>query len=168
MYAHTAVVEWSRNGAPFLDNRYDRAHRWVFDGGVTVPASPSPHVVPVPMSNPAHVDPEEAFVAALASCHMLFFLSIAAKRRFVVDSYVDMATGTLEKDGSGRLAMTTVVLKPRIAFSGERQPSPDDIRKIHHLAHDACFLANSVKTVVSIELPRTEDHEDGHTGHPAP
>lgn len=150
MSEYTARVSWQRDHAPFVDNRYSRAHAWTFDGGVTVPASASPHVVPVPMSEPANVDPEEAFVAALSSCHMLFFLSIAARQRYVVDAYVDDAVGVMEKNEEGRLAMTKVVLHPRIHFSGEKIPDAAQLARLHHLAHTSCFLANSVKTEVTV------------------
>src|SRR6188474_3388298 len=116
MAEHTATVAWSRFDAAFTDNRYSRAHRWMFDGGATIPASSSPHVVPVPMSDPMGVDPEEAFVASLSSCHMLWFLSIAAKRGYVVESYVDEAQGVMAKNGDGKLAMTAVVLRPQVSF----------------------------------------------------
>ncbi|MFQ5546586.1 MAG: OsmC family protein, partial [Acidiferrobacterales bacterium] len=104
MSEYTATIEWQRDGQDFLSNKYSRGHTWTFDGGVEVPASSSPHVVPVPMSVAANVDPEEAFVASLSSCHMLWFLAIAAKRKFVVDSYIDNAVGTLEKDADSKLA----------------------------------------------------------------
>ena len=151
MAEHTAVIAWSRFDAAFTDNRYSRAHRWTFDGGATVPASSSPHVVPVPMSDPMGVDPEEAFVASLSSCHMLWYLSIAAGRGFTVDHYEDHATGTMAKDDAGRLAMVRVVLRPEVAFSGETRPTPDDLDAMHHEAHDSCFIANSVKTTVVVE-----------------
>jgi organic hydroperoxide reductase OsmC/OhrA len=151
---HCSTVIWERFGADFLDQRYSRAHRWTFDGGATVPASSSPHVVPIPMSDPLGVDPEEAFVAALSSCHMLFFLSVAARRGFVVDQYLDEATGTMDRDAEGRLAMTRVVLRPRIAFVGDLQPDEVTLRELHDEAHHACFLANSVKTEVVVDTPR--------------
>src|SRR5262249_36743861 len=122
MAEHTATVSWSRGDARFVDNRYARAHEWRFDGGAHVPASSSPHAVKVPLSDPAGVDPEEAFVASLASCHMLWFLSIAATRGFVVDSYEDQAVGHMGRNDEGRMAMLRVVLRPRIVFSGERMP----------------------------------------------
>ena len=151
MAHHTATVVWERFGADFVDQRYSRAHRWTFDGGATVPASSSPHVVPIPMSDPLGVDPEEAFVAALSSCHMLFFLSFAAKRGFVIDQYVDEAVGTMALDAHGQLAMTRVVLRPRIACIGDRQPDASELRAIHDEAHHACFLANSVRTTIDVE-----------------
>ena len=151
MAEHTATVAWDRFDASFTDNRYSRAHRWMFDGGATIPASSSPHVVPVPMSDPMGVDPEEAFVASLSSCHMLWFLSIAARRGIVVDHYEDQAIGTLARNESGRLSMTRVVLRPDIAFSGDRVPSADDLRDMHDEAHHECYLANSVLTEVVVE-----------------
>lgn len=154
MSHHTATVVWERFGADFLDQRYSRAHRWTFDGGATVPASSSPHVVPIPMSDPLGVDPEEAFVAALSSCHMLFFLSFAAKAGFVVDQYLDEAVGTMDRNEAGRLAMTRVVLRPRIAFVGDRQPDEATLRALHDDAHHACFLANSVKAEVVVDTLR--------------
>jgi organic hydroperoxide reductase OsmC/OhrA len=147
---HLATVSWRREGARFVDNRYSRAHRWEFDGGAVVPASASPHLVPVPLSDPAGVDPEEAFVASIASCHMLFFLSFAAKRGLVVESYRDEAAGTLGKDGEGRLAMTVVTLRPHVVFSGE-PPAREVVEEIHHAAHEACFIATSVKTEIRTE-----------------
>jgi len=149
MSEYTVVVEWSRNGAVFTDNRYSRGHRWRFAGGIEVPASASPHVVPLPLSVATAVDPEEAFVASLSSCHMLFFLSIAAKRGFLVESYRDEAVGTLAKDASGALAMTKVLLHPDIRFGG-RRPNESDIAAIHHEAHEQCFISRSVKTSVEV------------------
>jgi organic hydroperoxide reductase OsmC/OhrA len=151
MPEHTAVISWNRFDAAFTDNRYSRAHRWTFDGGATIPASSSPHVVPVPMSDPLGVDPEEAFVASLSSCHMLWFLSIAAGRGFAVDSYEDHAVGTVARNEAGRLAMTRVVLRPEVAFSGASLPTGDDIRTMHDEAHHQCFIANSVKTEVVVD-----------------
>ena len=150
MAEYTATVQWQRQNAAFTDNQYSRAHLWRFDGGVAVPASSSPHVVPVPFSDPANVDPEEAFVAALASCHMLWFLSIAAKKRFVVDSYSDEAVGIMEQNSAGRLAITRVTLRPTIVFAGANLPTEAQIAQIHHLAHESCFIANSVKTEVVV------------------
>ena len=151
MMEYTSKIVWNRNGANFGDNRYSRKHMWQFDGGIAVPASSSPHVVPVPMSDVAAVDPEEAFVASLASCHMLWFLNIAAKRRFIVDSYIDDAVGELAKNREGKFAMTVVTLKPRVTFSGEKQPTRDDIQSLHTEAHEECFIASSVKTEVRCE-----------------
>ncbi|MBN3763865.1 OsmC family protein [Burkholderia sp. Ac-20365] len=151
MAKHTALIEWSGNGSKFTDNRYSRAHRWTFDGGAVVPASSSPHVVRVPFSDPAGVDPEEAYVAALSSCHMLWFLSIAAEEGYVVASYRDEAEGTMAKNDAGKEVVTRVVLKPAVAFAGTKAPGDEALAHLHHLAHDACFLANSVKTVIDVE-----------------
>jgi len=151
MSEYHARVSWQRGNADFLDNRYSRGHLWEFDGGVSVPATSSPHVVPAPMSVESNVDPEEAFVAALSSCHMLFFLSLAAKAGLLVDSYVDEAVGVLAKDGEGRMAMTRVLLRPRIEFGGDSLPEEAQLDSLHHQAHELCFIANSVKSEVVIE-----------------
>lgn len=151
MSEYHARVSWQRGNADFLDNRYSRGHLWEFDGGVSVPATSSPHVVPVPMSVESNVDPEEAFVAALSSCHMLFFLSLAAKAGLVVNSYVDDAVGVMAKDGEGRMAMTRVLLRPQIAFGGDDAPDGTQLENLHHQAHELCFIANSVKSEVVIE-----------------
>src|SRR5262245_22696752 len=146
MSAHEATIHWRRKDERFTDGRYSRAHTWRFDGGAVVPASASPQVVRAPYSSAEAVDPEEAFVASLSSCHMLWFLSIAAEAGYVVDEYTDEARGTLAKDASGRQAMTEVVLRPRVTFAGEKRPSAEALDALHHRAHEACFLANSVKT----------------------
>jgi organic hydroperoxide reductase OsmC/OhrA len=151
MAEHRAVILWRRGGAAFTDNRYSRGHVWRFDGGVEVPASSSPHVVPPPMSVAAAVDPEEAFVAALSSCHMLWFLFLAAERGFVVESYRDEAVGTLARDAAGKLAMTRVTLRPTVLFAGGHPPGRDDFEAMHHEAHERCFIASSVKTDVRCE-----------------
>jgi organic hydroperoxide reductase OsmC/OhrA len=151
MANYTATVRWERNDQRFIDSRYSRGHTWTFDGGVTIPASSSPHVVPIPYSDASAIDPEEAFVASLSSCHMLWFLSIAAKRGFCVDSYADDAVGVMEVDQSHRLAMTRVTLRPRAIFSGDRRPTQADIQTMHHQAHEECYIANSVKTEVRCE-----------------
>lgn len=151
MAEYTSVILWSREDATFTDNQYSRGHRWLFDGGVEVPASASPHLVPLPHSVVAAVDPEEAFVACLASCHMLWFLSIAAGRGYVVDDYRDDARGVMGRIESGKFAMTRVTLRPAVRFGGDRRPAADDVHAMHHEAHEKCFIANSVKTVVSCE-----------------
>lgn len=148
MSHYTATVTWERNGAVFIDGRYSRAHRWQFDGGIAVSASASPQVVPLPFSVEAAVDPEEAFVAALVSCHMLWFLSIAAKRGFVVEDYRDEAVGIMSSNTEGKLAMTEVTLRPRVAFLEEKRPTEAEHKSMHHEAHELCFIANSVKTDV--------------------
>jgi organic hydroperoxide reductase OsmC/OhrA len=144
------VILWRRDGAVFTDNRYSRRHRWLFDGGVEVPASSSPHVVPLPLSVEAAVDPEEAFVASLSSCHMLWFLSIAAQRGFVVDAYQDEAVGILAPDETGQLAITRVTLRPDVTF-GDVPPTGEETAAMHHEAHRRCFIARSVKTEVRCE-----------------
>jgi len=148
-----AKLEWQRKGQPFLDQKYSRAHAWIFDGGLRVPASSSPLSVPLPMSNADNVDPEEALVAAASSCHMLFFLSIAAKRGHTVESYADHAVGLLEKDAQGRMSMTNITLRPNIVFAGTAWPGEEEIAAIHHEAHDKCYIANSLKTEITIEAP---------------
>ncbi|MBP0629787.1 MULTISPECIES: OsmC family protein [unclassified Cupriavidus] len=151
MSVYTAEVLWQRDGQDFIGNRYSRRHVLRFDGGAEVPGSSSPDVVPLPMSDASAVDPEEMFIASLSSCHMLWFLSLAAKQRFVVDRYVDAATGVMEKNREGRMAMTVVTLRPHVTFSGEREPTRDELERLHHAAHDACFIANSVRTEVRCE-----------------
>ena len=150
MSEHHAVVHWQRGSDDFTRGRYSRAHEWRFDGGTTVPASSSPSVVPVPMSNPAAVDPEEAFVAALSSCHMLFFLFHAAKKGFVVDRYEDEAIGTMGKNAAGAQAMVEVVLRPRVAWSG-KLPSAEELHALHEQSHRDCYIANSVTADVKVE-----------------
>jgi organic hydroperoxide reductase OsmC/OhrA len=151
--AHTYRAEtlWSRGDQPFLDNRYSRAHLLRFDGGIEVPGSSSPHVVPLPMSIEAAVDPEEAFVSALSSCHMLWFLSIARGRGLIVDRYHDEAEGVMRRDERGRMAITHVTLRPQVVFAGEAQPDAPTLADLHHEAHEACFIANSVRSDVVVE-----------------
>lgn len=150
MSEYTATIYWQRLGAAFTDQKYSRAHEWRFDGGVTVPGSSSPHVVRVPLSDPSAVDPEEAFIASLSSCHMLFFLSFAAAKGFVVDSYEDQAVGVMAKNEAGKMAMTVVTLRPKVVFSG-KQPTAQELDGLHHSSHDECFIASSVKTDVRCE-----------------
>ena len=153
MSEYNATISWQRGAhEPFVDQRYSRAHEWAFDGGVRVPASSSPHVVPLPYSVAENVDPEEAFVAALSSCHMLTFLWLAAKAGYLVERYRDEAVGIMAKNGLGRLAMTAVTLRPRVVFGGEREPTYDELAQLHHQAHEECFIANSVNTVVTTEI----------------
>ena len=152
MSVYTAKIEWRRQAdEPFTDGKYHRAHSWAFDGGHVVPASSSPHVVRVPWSDPAGVDPEEALVAALSSCHMLFFLDFAKRRGFAVDAYEDVAEGTMSANPEGRIAMSVATLRPRIVFSGEKRPTAADARALHHAAHEACYIANSVRCEIRIE-----------------
>lgn len=152
MHRYAAKVSWSRAGATFTDARYSRAHRWEFDGGAVVPGSSSPLSVPLPWSDPSAVDPEEALVAAASSCHMLWFLALAAKRRCVVDSYVDDAYGEMAAGANGRPAITRIVLRPRIEFAGE-PPSAATLAELHHAAHDECYIANSLKGEIVVEAP---------------
>jgi len=150
MSDYKATVNWKRTSPDFFKGKYSREHNWTFDGGFTMPASPSPHVVPVPFSNPAHVDPEEAFVASISSCHMLTFLHLAAKQGFQIDSYEDAAVGTMTKNEKGIPWMSKVILNPRIVYSGEKLPTPADEEKLHHLSHEQCYIANSVKTEIVV------------------
>ena len=153
-HQYTATVHWARGASePFTDNKYSRGHEWRFDGGVTVPASSSPLVVRVPMSKEDAVDPEEAFVASLSSCHMLFFLYFAAPKGFVVDSYTDEAVGTMGKTERGKAFVQRVALRPKIVFSGDKRPTTEELDAIHHKAHEECFIANSVLTEVVVEAP---------------
>jgi organic hydroperoxide reductase OsmC/OhrA len=151
MHTYEATVSWKKGDQNFSDNRYSRAHIWRFDGGAQVAASSSPLSVPEPMSVAANVDPEEALIAATSSCHMLFFLSFAAKRGFVVDDYVDHATGVMEKNGEGKIAITRITLRPAITFSGERRPTSEELAELHHRSHEACYIANSIKADVVVE-----------------
>ncbi|MEZ8989892.1 OsmC family peroxiredoxin [Vibrio breoganii] len=153
MSEHSATVRWKRGETEaFSDNKYSRGHTWEFDGGASVLASASPHVVPLPLSVEENVDPEEAFIAALSSCHMLVFLSIAAKKKYVIESYTDKAIGTLSENTKGKMAVTQVALRPKIVFSGERVPTIEQLEKMHHLSHENCFIANSVETEVITEI----------------
>ena len=149
--AHTAQTLWLRGAQNFLDNRYSRQHVLRFDGGSEVAGSSSPHVVPLPYSDASAVDPEEMFIASLSSCHMLWFLSVAIKRKFCVDRYFDAASGVMDKNADGKLFVSVVTLRPDVQFSGDHLPSRADIDAMHHAAHADCFIANSVKTQVFIE-----------------
>lgn len=151
MHRYEARISWSRKGAKFSDNRYSRGHEWSFDGGLKVVASASPTVVPAPYSVVEAVDPEEALVASASSCHMLWFLSLAARRGFVVESYVDKAFGMMEENAEGRLAFSRITLCPLIDFSAERSPTTEELESLHHAAHDECFIANSLKCDVVVE-----------------
>ena len=152
MSEYRAEVLWVRGPAEdFVANRYSRRHRLRFDGGAEVAGSSSPQVVPEPWSDATAVDPEGAFVASLSSCHMLWFLSIAARRGFCVDRYADAAVGVMARNAQGKLAMTRVTLRPEVTFSGARVPSREEVVDLHEAAHDACFIANSVKTDVLCE-----------------
>jgi organic hydroperoxide reductase OsmC/OhrA len=148
---HQAIIRWSRSGPDFLKGQYSREHTWTFDGGLTVPASPSPHHVPEPWSNPAHLDPEEAFVASISSCHMLTFLWLALRAGFQADSYEDKAVGFIAKNAQGAPWVSEVTLRPNIVWSGSRVPTVQDLARLHHEAHQQCFIANSIKTVVTVK-----------------
>jgi len=150
-HQYRATVKWTRAGAAFTDQRYSRGHSWSFDGGVTVPASSSPLSVKLPYSVAEAVDPEEGFVASIASCHMLWFLYVAAKQGFVVEDYADEAIGEMTKNERGKLWVSKVMLKPAVAFTGARRPSQEQFDELHHLAHEECYIANSVKSEVVIE-----------------
>lgn len=151
MSKYQAHIRWTRRPEErFLDSRYSRAHSWEFDGGVTVPASSAVSSVPLPYSKAENVDPEEAFVAAISSCHMLAFLYVAAKANFLVDAYDDLALGTMTRNSKGRLAVTSVQLRPDVTFSGSNIPSDADVAELHHAAHEECYIANSVLTEITI------------------
>ena len=150
MSTYKATIKWNSTSPDFLKGKYSREHTWTFDGGVVVPASASPSVVPVPYSNPANVDPEEAFVASISSCHMLTFTFFAGRQGFQIDSYEDEAVGVLTKNEKNVPWMSLVTLNPKIVYSGEKKPSPDEEKHLHHLAHEQCYIANSVKTEVVV------------------
>ena len=151
MHRYEAKISWSRNGEKFTDNRYSRAHQWSFDGGITVPASASPLVVRAPLSVAEAIDPEEALVAAASSCHMLWFLSLAAKQGSVVESYEDEAFGVMEKNQQGKFAISRITLRPKIQFSAEKFPSPAELDTLHRTAHEECYIANSLKCEIVVE-----------------
>jgi organic hydroperoxide reductase OsmC/OhrA len=152
MSEYTATTHWQRlPSEPFSDNRYQRRHEWRFDGGAVVPGSSAGSSVPLPYSDPAAVDPEEAFVAALSSCHLLWFLHLAGKAGYVVDSYTDVAVGVMARNAAGKLAMTRVTLRPAVRFGGPRQPTPEQHAALHHQAHADCYIANSVTSEVRCE-----------------
>ncbi|KDP94610.1 peroxiredoxin [Brevundimonas sp. EAKA] len=150
MSAHGATIEWMRGDQPFTDKRYSRAHSWTFDGGAVVPGSSSPAGVPVPLSDASAVDPEEAMVASLSSCHMLWFLAFAANAGLVVDSYRDAASGELDKNAAGQRYLARVALRPVTAFSG-RKPDQAELDALHHSAHEHCEMAHSVRAEITIE-----------------
>jgi organic hydroperoxide reductase OsmC/OhrA len=151
MSQHTAIIAWNRNHAVFSDGKYSRAHTWTFDGGITVPASSAPDVIKPPLSVVEAVDPEEAVVAALASCHMLWFLALAKKHGFVVDSYRDEAAGAMGKNDAGKTALLSITLRPHVSFAGDKQPTREQFDALHHQAHEECYVANSLKSAVTVE-----------------
>ena len=153
MSQHSAHIEWQK--APnemFIDGRYNRVHQWRFDGGFSMPASPSPMIVLPPFSNPDFVDPEEAFIASLASCHMLFFLHFAANQGIVIEGYTDNAVGELAKNVEGKLCITSVTLKPEVILAEQSIAHKKSLAELHHQAHEACFLARSVNFEINITL----------------
>jgi organic hydroperoxide reductase OsmC/OhrA len=152
MSDHIAILQWKLTApeADFFKGRYSREHTWTFDGGMTVQASPS-SVVPVPYSNPAFVDPEEAFVASVSSCHMLTFLFVASKRGFLIESYDDRSVGVLTKNEKGVFWVSLITLHPKIVFGGAKKPTPEELDQLHHVAHEQCFIANSVKSEIKVE-----------------
>ena len=153
MSEYSAKIVWKRQPQEaFTDNKYSRGHTWEFDGGAVIAASSAPSIVPAPYSVEANVDPEEAFIASLSSCHMLFFLAIAGKRGFVIDEYIDNPVGIMEKDAAGNISMTKVTLRPQVTFLGEKQPTLERLEAMHHQSHEQCFIANSVKTHIVIEI----------------
>lgn len=151
MATHKATVRWNRASPDFVKGRYSREHTWTFDGGIIVAASPAPSVVPAPYSNPANVDPEEAFVASVSSCHMLTFLHVASKAGFEIKSYEDEAVGVMTKNEKGVPWVSTITLHPRIVWGDARRPTREEEDRLHHAAHEQCYVANSIKTVVSVE-----------------
>lgn len=152
MSEYVATIHWERGEQAFIDEKYSRAHEWRFDGGATIPASASPDIVPLPMSVAENVDPEEAFVASLSSCHMLYFLHIAAGFGYVIDEYTDEAVGHMDRNADGKIVMTKVILRPKASYSGDKIPDQTEIEKMHHRAHELCFIANSVNTDVVTEI----------------
>jgi len=150
MSEHTATIRWTRTSADFLRGKYSREHTRSFDGGITLPASASPAVVPAPYSNAAHVDPEEAFVAAVSSCHMLTYLFLASQQGFEVDDYHDQAVGVMTKNEGGVPWVSLITLHPQIGYSGDKRPTSTDEEHLHHKAHEQCFIANSIKTQVVV------------------
>jgi len=155
MSQYFAKIDWKRScNEKYIDNKYSREHQWHFDGGKTIQASSSAHIVPLPYSVEENIDPEEAFVASISSCHMLFFLSIAAQNHYLIDSYIDNAVGIMEKNEQGKISMTTVTLRPQVKLSGTKQPSTKQLEQMHHQSHEQCFIANSVKTEINIEIIR--------------
>jgi len=151
MSEHKAIIKWKLSQGDFLKGTYSREHTWMFDGGVTLPASSSPHAVRVPFSNPANVDPEEAFVASLSSCHMLTYLYVASRKGFEISNYEDEAVGVMTKNERGVPWVSTVTLHPRITYAGSKTPTPEEENQMHHAAHEGCFIANSVKTDVQVK-----------------
>jgi len=156
MSEYKAIITWKNTGPDFLKGKYSREHTWTFDGGVTVAASASPSVVPPPYSNPAQVDPEEAFVASVSSCHLLTYIYLACRQGFQVDSYHDEAVGVMTKNEKGVPWVSSITLHPRIAYGGGKLPTAEEEAHLHHLAHEQCYIANSIKTEVTVNAARRE------------
>lgn len=153
MSEYFAEIRWTRSAEEiYIDNKYSRGHTWKFDGGLNVNASSSPKIVPIPYSVEAYVDPEEAYIASISSCHMLFFLSLAAKQRYVVDEYYDNALGVMEKGENETYSITKVWLRPRVKFSGDNLPTRTQVEAMHHQSHEQCFIANSVRSEIQIDI----------------
>jgi len=150
MAEHKATISWKRQNPEFLQGKYSREHTWTFDGGLVVPASSSPSVVRVPFSNPAHIDPEEAFVASLSSCHMLTFLHLARVAGFQIDSYDDEAVGHMTPNEKKVPWVSSVTLNPKIVYGGDKRPTPEEEARLHHQAHEGCYISQSVKTDVKV------------------
>lgn len=150
MAEHRAHIRWQYSGTDFARGKYSREHVWEFDGGISVPASSSPAVIPIPYSNPAHVDPEEAFVAAVASCHMMSYLYVASKAGFAIDSYHDEAVGLLTENEAGARWISKVTLRPAIEYRGTNSPTTVQEQHLHHQAHEQCYIANSIRTKVVV------------------
>ena len=147
MSEHHATITWIRGSTEFTYETYPRAHTWSFPSGIQVEASSAPEY----LGSADRVNPEEAFVAALSSCHMLTFLALAARKRLIVERYEDAAVGVLEKNSDGKLAVTRVTLRPKVVFANGSAPSPQDVQRLHEKAHEHCFIANSIRTAVDIE-----------------
>ncbi|MBD8893018.1 OsmC family protein [Roseibium litorale] len=154
-HLYTAEVLWTCEGESFPKGRYSRAHVWRFDGGVEVPASASPLVVPLPLSSEAAVDPEEAFAAAVSSCHMMTFLDLARRAGFVISAYEGKAEALMEVISAPgepkRMGITRVTLRPVITFRADAEPDADQLEALHHEAHEVCFIANSVKCGIIVK-----------------
>jgi organic hydroperoxide reductase OsmC/OhrA len=150
MSEHHATVRWEQAGGPFAKRQYSRAHSWTFDGGATVPAAASPSAVPLQFTDPAAVDPEEAYVAAISSCHMLSFLPLAALAGFEVLRYEDEAVGRMTKNERGTPWVSEVELRPRITWAEGKSPNAEQEADLHHRAHDDCYIAASVRTEIRV------------------
>lgn len=148
MHEYRATAKWQRTSQDFTYETYNRAHEVIFGGGEAVPWSAAPEF----KGEAQRVNPEEAFVASISTCHMLTFLALAARKRFTIDAYIDAASGVMERNSKGMYWVSRVTLRPKVTFSGERQPSPDEISALHDAAHDNCFIANSVTSAISVEV----------------